>query len=260
MDFLMTEDTRAHYSVPFNVSKTNWKQAAKVVSITLAKRVEQKYKLKPGVTLAKGENPTADQVEPTSVRGIVQIEFQSPDGFYSHIEDKWDSANSKPESYARNVKMLNQQLAHIAVALSEDEAFVSKYTSDVAAFKTFVDERYGDGGYNFQWRYLEYFVHCCNTCGHNGQPIWLDVNGNPKRLQIKLTRIPVGKSVNALQLGKGNCIEIYKEGGKSTLAPLSDEIFDMIDVTTVAAQTKTAPGVTTNVAPKPAEDVWPEDI
>jgi hypothetical protein len=259
MDFLMTEDTRAHYSVPFAVSKTNWKQLAKVVSITMSKRVEQKYKLKQGVTLPKGENPDADQVEPSSVRGVIQIEFQSPDGFYSHIEDKWDNANSKPENMARSIKMLNQQLAHIAVAISEDENFVAKYTSNIADFKKFVDETYGDSGYNYQWRYLEYFVHCCNTCGHNNGPIWLDVNGNSKRLQIKLTRIPVGKSVNNLQLGKGNCIEIYKEGGKSTLAPLSDEHFDMIDVaaTTVAAQTKTAPGIGST---QPAEDVWPTDI
>lgn len=259
MDFFISEDNRASYGVEFPVSKETPIQLGVITAITFAPRVNSKFQLLDGIRLEKGEQPTPEQVTAESIRGTIQIEFASPDGHYSHIEEKWDNSNiSDAAMRSRMISMLNTQLLHIAAQVSEDEAGIRAALGNKEAFFAFVNEKHQDEKYGLQWRYLEYIAHVMNTY-NGGSPIWKEAGSdNAKRLRFKLTRIPSGKSINKLQLGNGNVVEVIREGVRTILQVSAKDHFDFIEVpasTAIAGGAATPPPVATE-----AKNPWPTDI
>jgi hypothetical protein len=255
MSFFISEDTRASFGVEFPVSKEKPVQTGKIDSIRFEKRVTDKPTLLPGVKLEKGETASPDQVAPNSIRGIIVITVNSLDNFYTHVEEKWDNTNSDAKMMSRMVSMLNTQLLHIGAQLLEDEKNMrAAITSD--KYMEFIAANYPDGEAGHQWRYLEFVAHAMNTTGHNGGPIWEEADGTPKTIRVKITRVPSGKSINKLQLGNGNVLEVVREGVKSILQVMPKDTFDVLEV--AAAKVLAGPLTAQTTQTSKDDNPWPD--
>ncbi len=263
-NFGITEETRATSLVPFPVSEKNWKHKAFLSDVKVTASVKEKYTLLEGVELEEGVEPTYDQVTENSRSAYLSFIFESPDKVYTHIE-KIFGIDPTDKKKAVKERMANEKIAHFWTAIggSANAPVYLGLTKNAEGMMAFAHANL-EGKVVKNYRdYFEGIATQFNTAKAGGTPIYTAKVGEetkPVMLVIKLTRQTKGKGINNLQMGTGNVVERFVEGGKSTLSTMPKDKFDLIEV---GGNGPTGPigGIgTTAPAPTGGDEPWPDDV